>query len=85
MKMTDWTKPQLCQECGKRVKPNENHTYQDCLDWRKKIIESHMEKINLREHLKRLMRKCSCMGWTVGKYEKELNKVLDKHKGEIVK
>ena len=38
--MTDWTKPQPCEECGKMVNSKEKHTFEDCKDWRMKIKTS---------------------------------------------
>ena len=35
--MTDWNKLQPCGECGKMVEPLEQHTYNDCLKWRKQL------------------------------------------------
>ena len=34
----------ICQECGKVVRVDERHTYQDCLDWKKKVL--------IRKHIK---------------------------------
>ncbi len=47
--MVDYTKPQPCQECYKMVKPNEKHTYNDCLNWKEKIKSRSSDKTNKEE------------------------------------
>lgn len=41
--MTDWTKKQPCQECGKMVMSKEMHTFQDCLNWKKELKQNKSE------------------------------------------
>ncbi len=42
-KMTDYTKPFPCGECGQMVMATEKHTYKDCQKWKRKIRDSHIK------------------------------------------
>ena len=35
--MVDYSKKFPCGECGKMIYPNEKHTYEDCINWKKQL------------------------------------------------
>jgi hypothetical protein len=42
--MVDYKKHFPCGDCGKMVMVNEKHTYQDCLNWKKKLKHTKRDK-----------------------------------------